>query len=192
PLRLTGNTGPKNYDLARSTVAETYAQILDDLDYAEQNLPESYSSAFNNTTRAHKNTAIALKTRVYLSMSDYVNVITEANKLVPQAAPFVTSTGVSNQLEANFSDIFKAPYLSNESIFSMPFTSNDGPGSALSRYYLPGTGDGGTSSSNGAGEYSLNKVEGIYSSSLWSASDARRSLTKTGTNTGKAWLTKFN
>lgn len=192
PLRLKGNTGPGNYDLARSSVADTYKQVLADLDFAEQNLPNNYSSAFLNTTRAHKNSAIALKTRVYLSMRDYAKVITEANKLVPASAPFVASSGVGNKLEANFVDIFKSPYTSNESIFSMPFTNNDAPGSALSRYYLPGTGDGGTATSNGAGEYSLNKVEGIYSSPLWVDTDARKSLTKIGTKTGKAWLTKFN
>ncbi len=192
PLRLTGNTGPGNYDLARSSVADTYKQVLADLDFAEQNLPSNYSSAFLNTTRAHKNSAIALKTRVYLSMRDYAKVVTEANKLVPATAPFIASSGVGNKLEANFADIFKSPYSSNESIFSMPFTNNDAPGSALSRYYLPGTGDGGTATSNGAGEYSLNKVEGIYSSPLWVDSDARKSLTKIGTKTGKAWLTKFN
>lgn len=192
PLRLKGNTGPGNYDLERSTVAETYKQVLADLDFAEQNLPGNYSSAFLNTTRAHKNTAIALKTRVYLSMRDYAKVIAEANKLVPTAAPFSAATGVGNKLEGNFEDLFKSPYTSNESIFSMPFTNNDAPGSALSRYYLPGTGDGGTSTSNGAGEYSLNKVEGIYSSALWLETDARRKLTKIGTKTGKAWLTKFN
>lgn len=192
PLRLKGNTGPGNYDLARSSVADTYKQVLADLDFAEQNLPNNYSSAFLNTTRAHKNSAIALKTRVYLSMRDYAKVIAEANKLVPASAPFVASSGVGNKLEANFVDIFKSPYSSNESIFSMPFTNNDAPGSALSRYYLPGTGDGGTATSNGAGEYSLNKVEGIYSSPLWVDTDARKSLTKIGTKTGKAWLTKFN
>ncbi len=38
----------------------------------------------------------------------------------------------------------------------------------------------------------MNKVEGIYSSALWLETDARRKLTKIGTKTGKAWLTKFN
>lgn len=191
PLRLTGNTGPGNYDLKRSTVAETYDQVLNDLDYAEQHLPDSYSSAFLNTVRAHKNTAIALKTRVYLSMRNYPKVIEEANKIVPATAPFIAKTGVSNKLEDDITNVFKSPYTSPESIFSMPFTNNDAPDEALSRHYLPGTGDGGTGSSNGAGEYSLNKVEGIYASSLWSEKDARRKMIITGTKTGKAWLSKF-
>ncbi|MDR2283583.1 MAG: RagB/SusD family nutrient uptake outer membrane protein, partial [Sphingobacterium sp.] len=123
PLRLKGNVGPGNYDLKRSSVAETYKQILDDLDFAEKNLPSNYSSATLNTTRAHKNTAIALKTRVYLSMGEYDKVITEADKIVPVAAPFVAPTGVANKLMGSVTEVFKAPYTSDESIFSMPFSS---------------------------------------------------------------------
>ncbi|HEX8334823.1 MAG TPA: RagB/SusD family nutrient uptake outer membrane protein, partial [Segetibacter sp.] len=70
PLRLTGIKGAGSSDLARSTVAEVYAQILEDLNFAETNLPLNYTgttAALTNTTRAHRNTAIALKTRVYLS-----------------------------------------------------------------------------------------------------------------------------
>jgi hypothetical protein len=47
--------------LARATVAEVYTQILSDLNFAEQNLPANYATPYLNTTRAHKNTAIALK-----------------------------------------------------------------------------------------------------------------------------------
>jgi len=192
PLRLTGNTAPGNYDLARSSVSETYQQILADLGFAEQNLPDSYSSAFLNTTRAHKNTAIALKTRVYLSMGDYAGVITEANKIVSASAPFSAPSGVANALVSDITQVFTSPYTTEESIFSMPFTSNDAPGSALARFYLPGTGDGGTATSNGAGEYSLNQIEGVYASEAWADTDDRRKLTIHGPSTGKVWLSKFN
>lgn len=191
PLRLKANVSGGNYDLARSTVGETYAQILEDLNFAEDNLKSVHSSAFLNTTRAHKNSAIAFKTRVYLSMRDYSKVIVEANKLVPINGPYATTSGVTNKLEASYADIFKAPYTSSESIFSLPFTNNDSPGPALARYFLPGTGDGGSSSSNGAGEYSLNKVEGVVSSTIWSSTDSRRALTITGPRTNKIWLSKF-
>lgn len=192
PLRLKGNISSGNYDLARSSVAETYAQILEDLNFAEQNLQSQHSSAFLNTTRAHKNSAIAFKTRVYLSMQDYENVIKEANKIVSTNAPFVASSGVENKLEASIANVFKSPYQTTESIFSLPFTSNDRPGPALGNYFLPGTGDGGTATSNGAGEYSLNKVEGVVSSPIWASTDERRGLTITGPRTGKIWLSKFH
>lgn len=193
PLRLTPNLGPGNYDLARSSVAETYAQILDDLNFAESNLPKNYTSAALNTTRAHQNTAIALKSRVYLSMGNFDKVIEEANKIVSASAPFMAATGVKNKLANDIGEVFKAPYTSEESIFSMPFTSNDAPGLSLGRYYLPGLTDGGTTASNGAGDYSLNQVEGIFASTLWKADDRRRVLfVKVGASTGKPWFFKFS
>ena len=39
PLRLLPETAPANRNLARSTVAEVYAQIIQDLNFAETNLP---------------------------------------------------------------------------------------------------------------------------------------------------------
>jgi hypothetical protein len=118
PLRLKGEVGSGNNNLKRSTVAEVYAQILDDLNFAEQNLPASYSSALLNTTRAHKNSAIALKTRIYLQMSRWSDVVTEANKIVSTTSPFKASTGVANALQANIASVFAAPYTTVESIFS--------------------------------------------------------------------------
>jgi hypothetical protein len=173
PLRLTPNTGSGNYDLARSTVAEVYNQILEDLNYAEQNLPASYSSATLNTTRAHKNTAIAFKVRVYLAMQRYQDVITEANKLVPATAPFVAPSGVPHQLQDDVRSIYTT-YTTTESILSMPFSDNEAPGTQnqLGYYY------GASSMNGGNGEYSLLST-GIVSSPDWPATDDRRSLITT-------------
>src|SRR5690606_6121857 len=55
PLRLKAETNTENNSLPRSTVAEIYAQILADLDDAEQGLPENYSDDNLRITRAHKN-----------------------------------------------------------------------------------------------------------------------------------------
>src|SRR5262249_13832348 len=79
PIRLHGIKVAGQSPLARSSVADCYTQILSDLNFAEANLPTSYSSAYNNTTRAHVNTAIALKTRVFLSMGMYDSVVANAN-----------------------------------------------------------------------------------------------------------------
>ncbi len=88
PLRLQAEPGSQNNDLARSTVAEVYQQIISDLGFAEQNLPVSYTSALLNTTRAHRNTAIAFKTRVYLTMGQTDRVISEAQKIVSGTTSF--------------------------------------------------------------------------------------------------------
>jgi hypothetical protein len=184
PLRLTGNTGSADYALARATVAEVYTQILADLTFAEQNLPLTYANATLNTTRAHRNTAIALKTRVYLSMQQYGNVITEANKIVSATAPFTASTGVTHALQADITNVFKTPYTTTESILSMPFASNEPPGTQnqLGYYYCP------AAFNNGNGEYSLLST-GIIANAGWLATDRRKAMIIT--SGGKTYLSKF-
>lgn len=185
PLRLRAEKGPGNNDLARSTVAEVYDQILQDLNFAEQNLPATQASALLNTTRAHKNTAIAFKTRVYLNMQRYADVITEANKIVPATAPFKAASGVAHELQANVKNVFSSPYTTTESILSMPFTSNDLPGvqNGLGSYYNPGP--------RGIGDYSLNKAGIIGDSVNFLVADARRQFVFLNTSNSKLYLNKF-
>lgn len=194
PLRLTGNKALGDYSLARSTVAEVYEQVLDDLDFAEENLPLRYSSAVLNTTRAHRNTAIALKTRVYLSMQRYADVITEANKIVSVNAPYTATTGVANALMSDLTTVFRSPYTTAESIFSMPMSSNEAPGTQnqLAYYYSPASSLGGGGVGNG--EYSLNTA-GIMSDGNWKPADKRRGYiletTHPVTGVHQWWLTKY-
>lgn len=185
PLRLKGNTGSDNYAQARATVAEVYTQILADLNFAETNLPVTNSNALNNTIRAHRNTAIALKTRVYMSMRRYTDVITEANKIVSATAPFTATSGVAHALQTDITNVFKAPYTTTESILSMPFASNETPGgqNQLGYYYGPASFNGGN------GEYSLLST-GIISDAGWKSTDRRRSMV--GVFGGKSYLTKYS
>lgn len=193
PLRLTGIKDPGFSDIARNTVAEVYAQVLKDLNDAEAGLPLSYSSAYNNTTRAHRNTAIALKTRVYLSMQNYASVITEANKIVSANAPFTASSGVAHALQSDITKVFVAPYTTTESILSMPMTTTAGdyPGTQnqLAFYYSPTASKGGV----GNGEFSLN-ASGIIADAGWTATDKRRTFVKQSGSgsTLKNWLVKYN
>ena len=193
PLRLEANTGLKDYNLARSSVKEVYNQILEDLNFAEQNLPNSYGTALLNTTRAHKNTAIAMKSNVYLAMGKYAEVITESNKLVPTSAPYKAASGVGNQLENNIASVFAAPYTSNESIFSMPFAAADIPGTSLGNAYLPDGANAVGLGSSGTGDFYMLE-NGVVAESNWKATDARRNFvfrTPSGANTGRLWCTKY-
>jgi hypothetical protein len=186
PLRLTGIKGSGFSDLARSTVAEVYTQIISDLDFAEANLPLTYTSASLNTTRAHRNTAIAMKTRVYLAMQDYAKVVTEGNKIVPQAVPpFSATSGVAHALQANIVNVFRSPYTTTESILSMPMTATagDNPGTQNQLGYY-------WSKTTGNGEYSLNP-NGIIANTGWTSGDARRGFN--AVVGGKPYLnTKWN
>lgn len=174
PLRLTANIVGGNNDLARSTVAQTYAQILDDLNDAEPLAAETYSSALLRTTRIHKNTIIAFKTRVYLNMSNWAAVKTEAEKIVPAAAPYVAPTGAAFALSPTFTAIWTTPFTTAESIFSMPFTPTNLPGTqnALAHYYEPRSSE----------SHYLNVTGEAYLA--LDASDARRTLFQTGTVSG--------
>jgi len=183
-LKLQPETSSGNQDQARATAADIYAQIIKDLNEAENELPISYgANAGFNTNRAHRNTAIALKTRMYLNMGQWANVLTEANKIVPAGAPWRAASGVANELVPSFSTIF-TNYTNSEMILSMPFTALDGPGgqNSLGHYYNPGP--------VGGGEFSLNTTgQGIAANTDWRASDARRSfLVVSG---GQTWLSKF-
>lgn len=163
PLRLTANKSSQGTALARSTVAQTYQQILDDLNFAEANLPSSYAVADSNVVRAHKNAAIAMKTRVLLHMARYADVVTEANKLVPAVAPFIAPTGVQHRLNASFVNVFRSSYSTLESIFSFPMNNTNPPGT-----------QNGLSSYQNA-EFGLN-ASGIVSDAGWKATDARKTL----------------
>lgn len=182
-LKLTPETSSGDQNQARATVAEIYNQMIKDLNEAEPDLPLTYGVAAANTNRAHRNTAIALKSRLYLNMGQFTNVITEGNKLVPNAAPWVAPSGVANAMIPVVSQVY-TNYTSIENILSMPFTALDPPGTqnGLGWYYNPGP--------NGGGEFALNLTgTGIAANTQWRSTDARRNfLVVSG---GQTWLAKW-
>lgn len=136
PYRKTAITGAsaaaEALALGRATVAENYADILADLDYAESVLPITRAGGLK-ITRATKAAAIALKTRIYLHMYRWADVVTEGNKLAPQAAaPFspVAATYGTYNLPANPYSAFTSAGSKNntESIFSLENDVTDNPG----------------------------------------------------------------
>jgi hypothetical protein len=190
PLRLTGLSSYDIYDQAPATVAQVYAQVIADLNAAETDLPAAYYTSgttldpASNTTRAHKNSAIAFKTRVYLSMQQYSSVITEANKIVPATAPFIAPTGVPNALQADITKVFASPYTTTESIFSVPFSTTETPGTQNQMaYYFYNNGK------VGSAEYYLNAA-GVISDPTWKATDKRRSLIYTAAS-GNSYVAKW-
>lgn len=142
----------KALEAGRATVAETYTQILSDLDKAEQMLPESIAE--NKITRANKYAAIALKTRVYLHMRDWANVKTEAEKML--TGPYT--------LESDLSTVFTSYAANTESIFSVENSEQDNPtvNGALSNMFSPDN------------RYMCPMSPILYNSSYWLADDARR------------------
>lgn len=196
-LRLKGIAAPGFSNQARATVDSCYTQILADLNDAEAALPVAYTATaastapYLNTTRATKGTAIALKTRVYLIMHRYADVITEANKIVTASAPFTSpgSFGLTYALQSDITKVFIAPYTTSENIFFLPMSAGtgDAPGTqnSLASYFSPTakTAAGGV----GTGEFSLN-ANGVIGDANWKAGDKRRMFI-IGTTT--KYLNKF-
>jgi hypothetical protein len=183
PLRLVAEQSVQNNAKARVSVAEIYNQIIKDLDEAESGLPLSYASSVTNTTRAHRNAAIALKTRVYLTKGEYAKVMSEASKIVSETAPFKAGSGVSNQLESDVTTLFGGSYTGNEAVFSLPMSTLNAPGgqNALAYYFT---------FTPGNAEYFLN-TSGTISDPVFSttSNDARKNLI--ASQQGLMWLYKF-
>jgi hypothetical protein len=191
PLRLvaeTSLTGAGTNDLARSTVAQVYEQILKDLDDAETKLGATQA---NGAFRVFKNTAIALKTRVYLAQANYAKVLTETAKIISTTAPYQAPTGGS-KLESSIATVFSGSYSGSEALLFLPFTTSDAPGTQnqLAYYFTSGPGNG---------EYYLNTT-GIYANAALSgtsSTDARKGfitpvvVTTTSGSSTFYFLTKY-
>lgn len=142
-LAITANVDAATADAAsqvgRSTVQECYDQILADLDDAETFLPDTRSPIGIKISRATKAAAIALKTRVYLHMSDWANVILEGNKLAAQSvAPFSSTIGAHSLMSSPMGAFTSGGSKNNtESIFSIENADVNNPGTnaALPRMY---------------------------------------------------------
>lgn len=138
PYRTIPNNTPANIELNaamdRGTVAGCYQKIIADLNQAEQLLPlKSGRSGKTAVTRLTKQAAAAFKTRVYLHMYDWTNVLTEAKKFETGG---VYAGTVS--LEASPNGAFAAlGYSTKENIFSIENSATNNPtvnGALASQY----------------------------------------------------------
>ncbi len=118
----------------RNSVAEVYAQVLDDLTKAENLLPVS------NTIYATKNAAAGMLARVYLQQGNYASARDAANRVI---------TSGRQRLVTPFSSLFYTSLRNGganpaEYIFSTTVTAQDGANS-LNTFYgtaissIPGT-----------------------------------------------------
>lgn len=152
----------------RNTVKEGYTAILADLDYAEQNLPET-RAAGAKISRATKGAAIALKTRVKLHMQDWAGVIAEGDKLISGSDEFTSPIG-GYALTASPNGMWGSAASSNtESIFSFMNTSNDNASvnGSLGQMYNANTG--------GRALVAISPI--IWNATFWPADDIRRENT---------------
>jgi hypothetical protein len=106
-------------NVSRNTVEEVYAQILTDLDDAVTLLPSS------NGVFATSGAAQALRARVHLQMGEFSSALTDANAVINSG---------DYGLESSFNDVFNNEANSDEYIFAMQVSTQDGV-NALNTYY---------------------------------------------------------
>jgi starch-binding outer membrane protein, SusD/RagB family len=177
-LRTTAQRSAADNDKARSTVAETYAQIVNDLTTAATLLPLTHdgggANSVINLTRMQRNTVYALLSRVYLHMNDYPAALAAGNNIVPASAPFVNANGVPYALSPTFAGIFASPYTSSESILSIPMTPAELPGTQnqLGHYF--------SVAPIGNFEYPINEASPVWANTTdFPVTDARRLIVQT-------------
>lgn len=131
PIVLTV-TNPGNIELpVRNTVAQVYAQVIQDLEEAIPSLPDRSGDDYNNVARATKGAAHALLSRVYLYKEDWANAVTHANQVINSG---------DYMLNPNPGDAFVIDkYTTKESIFSIANNTLDNPNTnrALPMHYTP-------------------------------------------------------
>jgi hypothetical protein len=172
PLYLTAfNTAAEieeGLTIGRSTVEETYAQILKDLDEAETLFAGNDKNKVNGITRASKGAAIALKTRVYLHKRDWEGVKRETAKLVNgTTAPFSSPVG-GYTLESSPETPFLSYSGNTESIFSIENNSDDNGSVNGAMSAMMSARDGGRAI--------VTSSPTLYNSNYWLEDDKRRNL----------------
>lgn len=169
--------------IGRGTVAEAYAKLLADLDYAETNLPATQPKGLS---RATKGAAIALKTRIKQHMGDWDGVIAEGAKLgtdkVP--APHFTSPVGSYTLTASPETPFTSFKSNTESIFSIANgpNANGGVNGALPAMFGP--------ADRGArGLVATSPI--LYNAAFWVEGDLRRKLLQINQVVGEKYFFNY-
>ncbi|QJD96649.1 RagB/SusD family nutrient uptake outer membrane protein [Mucilaginibacter robiniae] len=98
--------------IKRSTLDQTYDQVLADLTQAEQLLPE------DNTTRnrAQKSTVRALRARLHLYRSQWADAETYASQVI---------SNTKYSLVKPYKTFFTTPFQTTESVFELAYSTND-------------------------------------------------------------------
>ena len=129
PLRLQSENSTGNNDLKRSTVAEVYAQMEEDLSDANISHLPSGTNSYDAVTRASQGAAHVLRQRIYMEQGLWDKAIAEGLAVK------------GYKLENDIASLFTSPYITQETIFSFPMseTNRGSRQSAPAYYFYDGT-----------------------------------------------------
>jgi len=87
PLVL-GTDVAKNMNMARTPASDVYVQIIEDLKFAQSNLPSDYSISDDSRTRANRWVATAMLARVYLYNKNWAEAEAQAGSIINNTSLF--------------------------------------------------------------------------------------------------------
>lgn len=129
PLVLTPTRGiDESSYVPRSSVEQTYTQIIADLTTAEGLLPD------DNDVYASKYTASGMLSRVYLQMANYPAARDAADRTITNA------TNAGKSLVTNYEDAFNNSSNSSEDLFDMQVSPQDGDNAMQLFWSIPAYG----------------------------------------------------
>ncbi|MBO2032461.1 RagB/SusD family nutrient uptake outer membrane protein [Siccationidurans ginsengisoli] len=135
PLYTAPPVGLDQVNIARSPQADVYKVIVSDLTAAIGNLPASYSGA--DLGRATKWAAQGLLAKVYLTMGDKANAVTQAQAVIDGSGKTMWAKYGDNFVVANENNNAK------ESLFEVQFTNGrnqydrNNVGSSMNQFFAP-------------------------------------------------------
>ena len=117
PLSLTTLNNFDEYDQPKSTQAEVYAAVIEDLTFARSNLPASWPGSYQG--RPTRSAAAAYLAQTYLFMSDFANAESASRDAI------TTAEGDGFMMVDDYESIFKESTEDNpETIFKFEFVKN--------------------------------------------------------------------
>jgi hypothetical protein len=152
----------------RASVQAIYAQVIEDLTKAQSLLPATVAGS--DATRATRDAATAMLSRVYLMQGKYAEARDAANKVIQSGA---------RQLEAAFTDVFATGGGSNEVIFRIAVSDQDATNS-MNTYFSP-------ASFQGRGDIRIQTKH----LNLYETGDARRTFFVTTNSGARVFTRKF-
>ncbi|NOX85492.1 MAG: RagB/SusD family nutrient uptake outer membrane protein [Chlorobi bacterium] len=132
-VETTGTADPDKIQIPRSPVKDVYDFIVKDLEFAVENLPDTYSSENNvNKARATKGAANAMLAKVWAQRPDrdYAKVLSYCDKVINSPAGY--------RLLDDYNLLFDGSHYNNdESIFEIQFIGGTPQGNWGPQLFLP-------------------------------------------------------
>ncbi len=151
--------------ISRTPADQVYANIIADLEFAKQWLPDTQSSR----AIPAKSAASSYLALVYLTMGEYQNAYNEAKEVIDNAGTYDLA------LDPNFQNLFDANAIdgSKEPIFALDYNNFEAPNNAYDQI-APMTGIRGDDRNSGGGWSVAVPTLAVYDT--WPAGDYRRTV----------------